>query len=188
MPLTFIALAVALTASAFSFMMILSYTLHFYSGFREGFFDILGRIVAKAILKNNYLTMKMAKGIHKYLAKQRKDDFELQIQEVRDKQEFDKAELEKKIEISRRLHNIPQYPCSKCGELFDAPRPDDLFTVAMRERCEVCDILNLTLFRRWNFECSHCGEGNFVFFHHKDMHSESEIRLAEKLFFERDEF
>lgn len=79
------------------------------------------------------------------------------------------------------------YPCVKCKKLFEAHKPDDLFTIAMRDRCFVCDMLDLTMFRRWRYICTDCGEINYILWHHWSKHSNTEIRSAEKMYIENDE-
>jgi len=107
----------------------------------------------------------------------------------------EKEILENQKDIFQRLERVEQvqkpqqYSCinSDCDKLFEA-KWDDIFTIVMREKCEYCDILNTTMFRRKTFICVHCGTENHMYFHHKDGHTDDEIRLAERKLNGPDEF
>lgn len=94
------------------------------------------------------------------------------------------TEIYKELTIIKDSIKLNKYPCTKCKNFFEAKGQDDVFTIAMREKCSVCDMLNLTLFRRWIYVCEHCQEPNYIFWHHMENHPIAEVRLAEKMFYE----
>ena len=97
------------------------------------------------------------------------------------------TDIHKELAVIREALKLNQYQCPNCKKFFEAKGPDDIFTVAMRERCSVCDILNMDMFRRWDFDCEYCGTINYIFWHHKDGHTNAEVRIAEKKRYDSDE-
>lgn len=91
-----------------------------------------------------------------------------------------------KLENKQPEHKDNLFQCSQCRNTFTALRPDHIFNVAMKEKCSVCDMLNMMVFKRETYTCESCGKINQIFWHHKDLHTIEENRRAEKLFFESD--
>lgn len=91
------------------------------------------------------------------------------------------------LENNTKLNIENKYPCTKCHKLFEAIRPDPTYSNPMRDRCSVCDILSMTIFERWGYPCEYCEQVNYIYWHHKDGHTKDEVRMAEKMFFQKDE-
>lgn len=98
----------------------------------------------------------------------------------------DMAKMKAEIENLKTKQTDSLFQCSQCRNTFTALRPDHIFNVAMKEKCSVCDMLNMMVFKRETYTCESCGKINQIFWHHKDLHTIEENRRAEKLFFESD--
>lgn len=93
--LAFIMVCLVLSVSG---LIALHFSINRYLSTTPKILDAVGRFNINTILRDGYVLREMAKGIHKYLKEFRKEDFELQIQEVKDKNEADKKELKNNID------------------------------------------------------------------------------------------
>ena len=98
----------------------------------------------------------------------------------------DMAKMKAEIENLKIKQTDSLFQCAQCRNTFTALRPDHIFNMAMKEKCSVCDMLNMMMFRRETYICESCEKTNQIFWHHKDLHTIEENRRAEKLFFESD--
>ncbi len=96
------------------------------------------------------------------------------------------SDIYKEITLIKEHLYLNKFPCLQCGKSFEAIPQDHLCNVAMRDRCSVCDMLDIPMFKRWRYDCEHCGEINYIFWHNKELHSREEIRMAEGKFHESD--
>jgi hypothetical protein len=93
------------------------------------------------------------------------------------------TDIFKRLTILEEKAKINQFPCINCNKSFEALPLDHIFTIAMSEKCSVCDMLNIMMFRRKGYPCKQCGQVNYIFWHHKDEHTMDENRRAEEMFY-----